>query len=101
MTKHRMHGTREYRAWLRMKSVCYNEKHASYKTYGKRGIRVCPEWKDNFSQFYKDMGEAPEGCTGIEIIDINADYSKYNCKWVNPKNRRELKDMPNQKIGRL
>jgi hypothetical protein len=56
-----------------------------------------PAWKESFSAFLKDMGEAPEGCTGVELINMDADFCKYNTKWVTPKNRRDLKDMPNQK----
>lgn len=97
MTKHRMHGTREYRSWLRMKTVCYNQNHRSFNTYGRRGIRMDDSWRESFSVFHKEMGNAPEGCTGLELIDMEADFCKHNCKWVNPRNRRDLKDMPNQK----
>lgn len=97
MTKHKMRDTKEYRAWLRMKGVCYNKNHKSYRTYGARGIRVQTEWVNDFLRFYKDMGEMPEGCTGIELIDLSKDFCLWNCRWVNPNNRRQLKDMPNQK----
>lgn len=97
MARHRMHGSKEYRAWLRMKTVCYNQNHKSYKTYGARGIRMDAKWKEDFMAFFKDMGNIPDGCTGLELINMEADFCKYNCRWVNPRNRRELKDMPNQK----
>jgi|GEM_PF-1040297 len=97
MTTHKMRGTKEYRAWLRMKTVCYNKNNSGYKTYGARGVRMDSAWRYSFSEFYKDMGGMPEGCTGIELIDMSADFCKLNCRWVGPKNRRDLKDMPNQK----
>lgn len=97
MTKHRMHGTREYKSWLRIKTICYNKANPSYKAYGGRGIRMDKNWFESFNEFYKDMGDCPEGCTGIELINMDADFTKINCRWVSPKNRRKLKDMPNQK----
>lgn len=97
MTTHRKHDTREYKVWLRIKTFCYNQNHKSYRTYGARGIRMDPAWKESFSAFLRDVGEAPEGCTGIELIDMNKDFCKFNTRWITPKNRRDLKDMPNQK----
>lgn len=97
MTKHKKHGSREYRAWLRIKTVCYNENNSNFKAYGARGIRMDASWKSSFSQFYSAMGDCPEGCTGIELINMNSDFEKFNCRWVGPNGRRPLKDMPNQK----
>lgn len=91
---------KEYRAWLRMKTACYNKKNCTYKTYGARGIHVHENWKSNFKRFLTDMGECPEDCTGIDLIDINKDFCKHNCRWVNAFSRRRLKDMPNQKNKR-
>jgi len=35
-----------------MKQRCYYKAKAGYKYYGGRGVRVCDEWKNNFSSFY-------------------------------------------------
>src|SRR5690606_110385 len=84
-----------YRAWQRMKTACTNKNHPSYKTYGARGVRFDPKW-EKFTNFAKDMGDIPEECTGLELINLDADFSKFNCRWVNKKTRRSLSDMPNQ-----
>lgn len=97
MTTHNKHNTTEYRAWSRMKTACYNKNNPSYKTYGARGIEVQEEWRKSFSAFYKDMGAAPKGCTGIELIDLDKDFCRLNCRWTNRDKRRPLADMPNQK----
>jgi hypothetical protein len=85
--------SREYRAWSRMKTICYNTKAASYKSYGARGIRVCREWKSTFEIFLADMGAMPEDCTGIELINPQADFCKLNCRWVGPTTRRKLSEI--------
>ncbi len=42
---------------------------------------MCPEWRDNFEAFLRDMGECPEAFT-LERKDVNKGYSKDNCKWA-------------------
>ena len=51
-----MTGTLIYNKWKGMKQRCYNPNYDFYNAYGGRGIKVCDEWKDDFMQFYKDMG---------------------------------------------
>lgn len=40
------------------------------------------------------MGPMPENCDGIELINLNADFCKLNCRWIGPHNRRALAEMP-------
>lgn len=97
MTKHRMGESKEYRAWLRIKTACFNKNNGAYKTYGGRGVTMDNRWVKSFRNFYEDMGNCPDDCTGLELINMNGDFERLNCRWVGPTSRRNLKDMPNQK----
>lgn len=59
---------------------CRNKKQRSYELYGGRGIKVDRSW-ESFENFYKDMGDRPEGYS-IERIDPKEDYKPGNCKWI-------------------
>ena len=76
-------GTPEYHSWQSMKQRCSNPKHCRYESHGKRGIKVCPQWWDNFEQFYADMGERPAG-KSLDREDNDGNYEPNNCRWVTP-----------------
>lgn len=57
-----------------------NERHPSYRHYGKRGITICPQWQDDFDQFLKDMGHRPEGMS-LERKNNEGHYTPENCTW--------------------
>jgi len=99
-TIHGKSNTPTYNSWSGMKHRCKNPYATSYIYYGARGIKFCKRWKI-FKNFYKDMGERPDGLT-LERINNNKGYSKSNCKWATRKeqanNKRTAAEVKNQKI---
>ena len=83
--------TKIYRVWYGMKERCYNKKHSKYKWYGKRGIKVCDEWKNNFLVFYNwainnrfNDKLKWQNCT-IDRINNNGNYEPENCRFIDLK----------------
>ena len=89
--KHGMTGTRLYRVWDTMIQRCTNPKRDNYEYYGGRGIKVCDEWRNSFTNFYVWAMEsgynpnAPHGECTIDRIDVNGNYEPSNCRWVDMK----------------
>lgn len=84
--------TGEYLAWSAAKKRCGNPGNASFRNYGARGIRVCPEWATSFEAFLRDMGPRPSPLHSLDRIDPSGDYGPGNCRWAPPdvqaRNRR-------------
>lgn len=70
-----------YSRWAAIKQRCYNFNHDSYENYGGRGIKMCPEWEENFQAFYDYIGEPPSSDYSIERINRSEDYKPGNVKW--------------------
>lgn len=86
-TRHGMTGTRFYFTYNSLFGRCYNEKDKSYPDYGGRGIKVCREWEESFTNFYNDMFSGYSDDLTLDRIDVNKDYCKENCRWI-PKSRQ-------------
>jgi len=86
---HHKSDTKIYKLWQSMKGRCLIPGSNKYEYYGGRGITVCKRWL-KFKNFYKDMGDRPEGLT-LDRINNNKGYSPSNCKWATKKEQMRNK----------
>lgn len=104
-TTHGKSKSRLYSIWLNMKSRCRDKSYPSYHRYGGRGIKVCDEWKNDFTIFEKwSLENGYNNGLQIDRIDNNGNYESNNCRWVtiseNASNR-ELHSYIGKKYGKL
>ena len=99
LTTHGMKDTPTYKTWEAMKSRCTNPNVPAYGRYGGAGVVICEDWLHSFENFYRDMGERPEGKT-LNRIDGVPLYSKETCEWATvQKQARDQRVRCNTKTG--
>lgn len=82
----RTHGdstTRLYGVWHQMRGRCSNPANESYSRYGAKGIRVSPEWQDDYPSFkaWAYANGYVEGLT-LDRVDPDRGYGPSNCRWL-------------------
>ncbi len=98
---HGMRYTRIYRTWINMKSRCYDPNQESYRYYGAKGIRVCDEWKHDFTSFLK--WASANGYSDNLTIDRKnpkLGYFPENCQWVtmSENSKKSKRKLSQQKV---
>jgi len=69
-----------YQLWVDMHRRCNDPSRKDYPSYGGRGIRVDPRWKD-FEVFLSDVGRRP-GKSELDRIDPEGNYEPGNVQWI-------------------
>lgn len=72
-----------------MLSRCYNPKCNRYKWYGAKGVKVCPRWRESFTNFLNDMGPKPSKKFSIDRINPYGNYEPLNCRWATVQQQAE------------
>lgn len=84
--------TAEYRAWNMMKNRCYNQELPCWKHYGGRGIKVAPEWIDDFPAFLAHVGRKPSPKHSLDRWPNNdGNYEPGNVRWATWKEQANNK----------
>jgi hypothetical protein len=82
-----------FRIWRCIKQRCGDKNAKNYYLYGGRGIKICDEWKNDYSKF-REWGIKNGYRSNLQIDRINndGDYEPSNCRFVthteNARNKR-------------
>lgn len=74
--------TPEYQAWVGAKARTTNPNISQWANYGGRGIRMAPEWLNDFAAFLAHVGPRPGPGYSLDRIDVDGDYAPGNVRWA-------------------
>lgn len=81
----------EYKAWQDAKGRCSNPKNKRYHRYGGRGIRMCEEWMNDFTAFFRHVGKRPftkragyKRYWSLDRKNSDGHYEPGNVRWSGP-----------------
>jgi hypothetical protein len=72
-----------YNVYNSILARCYCKTNNNYDNYGARGIRLCDEWKNDRTLFFRwalENGWKQGLCT--DRIDVNGNYEPSNCRFI-------------------
>jgi hypothetical protein len=85
-TKHGLCKHPLYRTFMHIKDRCYNKNDKRYIHYGKRGIILCKEWKNNPKLFIEwCLNNGYKKNLSLDRIDNNGNYEPNNCRFITQK----------------
>jgi hypothetical protein len=64
---------------------CEDKNYHGYHRHGGRGIKVCPQWRADFTTFLADMGLRPSKAHSLDRRDNSGNYEPGNCRWATRK----------------
>lgn len=76
------------KTYYSMINRCYSKKSTVYEWYGKRGVKVCKEWRENPQSFFDWVlisGYEPNLSLDKDIKGDGMLYSPETCCWVTHK----------------
>lgn len=82
-TKHNQRNTKLYEVWKSIKQRCLNPNNKAFVNYGKRGILICEDWKNDFINFYNwSIKNGYSEGLSIDRINVDGNYEPSNCRWT-------------------
>jgi hypothetical protein len=82
-----------YGFWLRTRSRCHNPKDTRYPQWGKRGIALYPEWREDYPAFRdyveKTLGTRPSLGYRLGRWDEKKDFEPGNLLWTTERTPRK------------